>query len=127
MTPPRLKVVGEDKSTAGETRREDGQLADEVSAKADAAGSPVHGLIESISTLPAALDRRAHLRVLEAVLFAAKEPLDAARLATYLPEGEDIVALIAELKQCYQGRGVGLVEVAGKWSFRTASDLSHLL
>lgn len=119
MTPPRLKVVG----TAG--TGEDGPA--DGSARQDAAGSPVHDLIANISGLPAALDRRQHLRVLESVLFASAEPLDLQRLATYLPRGEDVASLVAEIKASYAGRGVNLVEVAGKWAFRTAPDLSHLL
>ncbi|HWK33885.1 MAG TPA: SMC-Scp complex subunit ScpB [Hyphomicrobium sp.] len=80
----------------------------------------------NVSALPFA-DHRAKLRILEAVLFAASEPLDVAHLATHFPEGEDIDALVEELRAFYAGRGVNLVKVAGKWAFRTAEDLSYLL
>jgi len=53
-------------------------------------------LPENVMRLPSA-DRRENLRVLEALLFAASEPLDEARLAEHIPEGEDINALIEEL------------------------------
>ncbi|HEV2560606.1 MAG TPA: SMC-Scp complex subunit ScpB [Rhizomicrobium sp.] len=68
-----------------------------------------------------------HLRMTEALLFAASEPLDAKALATSLPEGADVPALLAELQQIYEGRGVTLVCVAEKWQFRTAPDLAFLL
>jgi segregation and condensation protein B len=68
-----------------------------------------------------------HLRMTEALLFAASEPLDAKALSTSLPEGADVPALLAELQRMYEGRGVNLLNVAGKWQFRTASDLAFLL
>ncbi len=67
------------------------------------------------------------LRVAEALLFAAAEPLDEAFIASRLPEGADVEAVMTELQRCYAGRGVNLVRVAGRWAFRTASDLSWLL
>ena len=72
-------------------------------------------------------DRREKLRIVEALLFAASEPLDEAVLARHFVEGEDIRALLEELQANYAGRGVNLVRVAGKWAFRTADDLSFLL
>ena len=54
-------------------------------------------------------------------------PVDQAELAEHFAEGEDIVALLAELQGTYATRGVNLVRVAGKWAFRTAGDLSFLL
>jgi len=68
-----------------------------------------------------------HLRMAEALLFAASEPLDEKALSTSLPEGADVPALIAELQRLYEGRGVTLVRVAEKWQFRTAPDLAFLL
>jgi segregation and condensation protein B len=68
-----------------------------------------------------------HLRIVEALLFAASEPLDEKAIAQSLPPDTDIAALLAELQQHYQGRGVNLMKVAGKWQFRTAKDLSFLL
>lgn len=68
-----------------------------------------------------------HLRMTEALLFAAAEPLDAKALATSLPEGADVPRLLARLQEIYQGRGVTLVCVAEKWQFRTAPDLAFLL
>jgi segregation and condensation protein B len=68
-----------------------------------------------------------HLRMLEALLFAASEPLDEKALATSLPEGADVPHLLARLQEIYQERGVTLVRVAEKWQFRTAPDLAFLL
>ncbi len=84
------------------------------------------GLPSNIATLPSA-DRRERLRVLEALLFAAAEPIDEARLASHLKAGEPIAALLDELKGFYASRGINLVKVAGKWAFRTAEDLAYLL
>lgn len=80
----------------------------------------------NVAALPSA-DRREKLRIVEALLFAASEPLDEAHLAQHLKGGGDIAALIGELQAFYAGRGINLVKVAGKWAFRTAEDLSWLL
>jgi len=68
-----------------------------------------------------------HLRMVEALLFAAGEPLDEKALASSLPEGVDLKVLLSELQGIYEGRGVTLVNVGGKWQFRTAPDLAFLL
>jgi segregation and condensation protein B len=65
--------------------------------------------------------------MLEAVLFAASEPLDEATLVERLPPDANVPALLGELEKTYAGRGVNLVRVAGRWVFRTAPDLSGLL
>ncbi len=67
------------------------------------------------------------LRLLEALLFAASEPLDEATLASHLPDGADLAALLEELRETYSGRGVNLVRVARRWTMRTAEDLAPLL
>ena len=67
------------------------------------------------------------LRVAEALAFAAAEPIDEATIAARLSEGADVAAVMAELQRQYASRGVNLVRVAGRWAFRTASDLSWLL
>jgi segregation and condensation protein B len=77
--------------------------------------------------VPAAPDRAEALRIAEAVLFAACEPLSAQELAGRLPEGSDIAAVLADLAERYASGGVNLVQVAGKWTFRTAGDLSFIL
>ena len=68
-----------------------------------------------------------HLRILEAVLFAAVEPLDEASIAARLPNDADIPALLVDLSKAYAGRGVNVVKVGGKWTLRTAPDLAEKL
>jgi segregation and condensation protein B len=73
-------------------------------------------------------ERRAEaLRLLEAMLFASAEPMDEKALAARLPQGTDLQAALIELQQEYAARGVNLVRIGGKWTFRTANDLSWLL
>jgi segregation and condensation protein B len=71
--------------------------------------------------------RPEELRLLEALLFAASEPLDQAALAKRMPDGVDIKVALAQLQVDYASRGVNLVRVANKWTFRTAGDLSWLM
>jgi segregation and condensation protein B len=74
-----------------------------------------------------AAERAEELRILEAVLFAADEPLDEKALAGRLPADADVHALLLQLQQEYASRGVNLVRVGGKWSLRTAGDLAWIL
>jgi segregation and condensation protein B len=95
------------------------RLAD-VMAKADKEAA------SGFERVAVALDAE-HLRMLEAVLFAASEPIDETALARSLPHGANVAAMLAELQETYRARGVNLVRVADKWQFRTAPDLSFLL
>jgi segregation and condensation protein B len=72
-------------------------------------------------------ERRQGLRQAEALLFASADPISAEDLAGRLPQGADVAGILRELQQTYATRGVNLVQVAGKWMFRTAGDLSFLL
>jgi len=76
---------------------------------------------------PIGSTRPEELRLLEALLFAAGQPLDEAMLARRLPNGVNVKAALAQLKDEYATRGVNLVRVGKKWTFRTAIDLSWLL
>jgi segregation and condensation protein B len=67
------------------------------------------------------------LRMVEALLFAATEPLDVASIAARLPDGTDVSKLLKLLEAHYAKHGVNLVRVAGKWAMRTAPDLHFLL
>ena len=58
-------------------------------------------------------DRHQQLRLLEAVLFATREPLSEAVLAERMPDGMAVSSLIEDLKKLYANRGVNLVRVAG--------------
>lgn len=73
------------------------------------------------------VDRHQHLRILEALLFAAAEPLPIKLLAQRLPDGADVRGLLAELSEHYKGRGVELKRFGDTWAFRTAPDLGTLL
>ena len=72
-------------------------------------------------------DRAEGLRILEALLFAAEGPLDEKVLASRLPTGIDVHALLQQLQREYAPRGVNLVRIGGKWTLRTATDLAWLL
>lgn len=83
-------------------------------------------LPSNVMRLPSA-ERREKLRILEALLFAATEPLDIPTLRQYFDRGDDIEALVSELQGHYAGRGVNIVKIAGGWAFRTAEDLAFML
>src|SRR5579871_4337669 len=75
-----------------------------------------------------AIDTRPEeLRLVEALLFAASEPLDEKTLAKHLPAGVDVRATLRRLQVEYAPRGVNLIRVGNRWTFRTANDLAWLL
>ncbi|WP_246423775.1 SMC-Scp complex subunit ScpB [Roseospira goensis] len=65
--------------------------------------------------------------MVEAVLFAAAEPMTEAALAARLPAGADVPALLAMLAAQYARRGVQLVKRGAGWAFRTAPDLAEVM
>jgi segregation and condensation protein B len=65
-------------------------------------------------------------RAVEAVLFAAAEPLTIDTIAAHVGAG-DLRAALDTLAADYAGRGVNLVERGGRWQFQTAADMAHLL
>ncbi len=65
--------------------------------------------------------------LVEAILFAASEPLDVLTIKSKLKTGTDVLKILYELQKDYSDRGVNLVQLADKWSFRTADDLSSKL
>jgi segregation and condensation protein B len=70
---------------------------------------------------------RESARIAEALLFAATEPMDEGEIARRLPDGTDLAAVMARLREDYAHRGINLVRVGRKWLFRTASDLGWIL
>lgn len=69
-------------------------------------------------------ERAQALRLLEAILFAAREPVAESALLERLPDGVDIKDLLSDLSALYANRGVVLTRIGGKWAFRTAADLA---
>ncbi|WP_066482547.1 MULTISPECIES: SMC-Scp complex subunit ScpB [unclassified Sphingomonas] len=67
------------------------------------------------------------MRAVEAVLFAATEPLSVADLRRHVGGDVDVAAALAALAQDYEGRGVELVMRGERWHFQTAPDLAHYL
>ena len=67
------------------------------------------------------------VRIAEAMVFAAAEPLEEAMIAANISDGADVGAVMEALQRLYAGRGVNLVRVARRWTFRTAEDLGWLL
>jgi segregation and condensation protein B len=67
------------------------------------------------------------VRLLEAMLFAAAEPIATKDLYERMPEGADVGSALLTLQETYKGRGVNLVDVDGHWAFRTAADLADAL
>jgi segregation and condensation protein B len=72
-------------------------------------------------------DEAQQLRLVEAVLFAAAEPLAEDTLARHLDDFANVSGLLRELAERYAGHGVNLVRLAGGWAFRTAPDLAPRL
>ena len=66
-------------------------------------------------------------RHVEAVLFAAEEPLDEMSIQEKLRTKKDISKILYSLTKQYEKRGINLVCISKKWAFRTASDLSKFM
>jgi len=100
---------------------------DRVEKAAEGIESSVVSLTARLQSAPDGEAMEADLRLLEALLFAAVEPIDTQTLRERLPEEADVGALLARLARDYSGRGVNLVRVADRWRFQTAVDLEpHL-
>ena len=63
----------------------------------------------------------------EAILFAAEEPLDLETIESRLTKKTNINKILESLQKQYENRGINLVCIANKWSFRTSSKLSKLM
>jgi len=66
-------------------------------------------------------------RQVEAILFAAEEPLDEESIKEKLKTKADISKILYTLEKQYNNRGINLVCISKKWSFRTASNLSKFM
>ena len=66
-------------------------------------------------------------REIEAILFAAEEPLDIESIESKIKKKKNITKSLEKLQRHYSKRGINLVCISGKWSFRTAKNLSGLM
>ena len=66
-------------------------------------------------------------RQVEAILFAAEEPLDEISIQEKLNTKKDISKILYSLEKQYKNRGINLICISNKWSFRTASNLSKFM
>ena len=66
-------------------------------------------------------------REVEAILFAAAEPLDVDTIESKISKKTNILKILEKLQNFYSTRGINLVCISKKWSFRTAKDLSNLM
>ena len=66
-------------------------------------------------------------RKVEAILFAASEPLDKETIEKRLQANTNIEKILEKIKDHYKDRGINLMCVRNKWSFRTSSDLSNTM
>ena len=66
-------------------------------------------------------------REVEAILFAAAEPLDIDTIESKLSKNINVEKVLNKLKDTYSSRGINLVCISNRWSFRTAKNLSNLM
>ena len=66
-------------------------------------------------------------RQVEAILFSASEPLDVETIEKRIQTNTDIFKILKKIQESYKNRGINLVCIRDKWSFRTADDLSKLM
>ena len=66
-------------------------------------------------------------RQVEAILFAAEEPLDEESIQEKLKTKTNISKILVSLEKQYKNRGINLICISKKWSFRTASNLSQFM
>ena len=78
--------------------------------------------IISFPSLPTKLERQ-----VEAILFSASEPLDIETIEKRLQTTTNIKKILDNIKEIYKNRGINLICIKNKWSFRTAEDLSKMM
>ena len=66
-------------------------------------------------------------REVEAILFAAAEPLDVDTIESKITKKNNVLKVLEKLRQTYANRGINLIYISKKWSFRTAPNLSKLM
>ncbi len=78
--------------------------------------------IISFPSAPTKLERQ-----VEAILFSASEPLDIETIEKRVQTNENVQKILENIKKIYKNRGINLICIKNKWSFRTAEDLSKLM
>ena len=63
----------------------------------------------------------------EAIIFAAAEPLDIDTIESKLSKKIDVQNILKKLQKLYSNRGINLICISKKWSFRTSESLSNLM
>ncbi|MEM6415180.1 MAG: SMC-Scp complex subunit ScpB [Pseudomonadota bacterium] len=104
---------------------DDADDAEDAAAAADEVPDETEDDVEG--AVWSAAEAAEHLKMLEALLFAASESLDVASIKKRLPEGADVPALLETLSQQYENRGVRLSHAAGRYQFITNPDVAHVL
>ena len=66
-------------------------------------------------------------REVEAIVFAALEPLDIDTIISKTSKKINVSKILAKLQLDYSSRGINLVCISSKWSFRTSENLSNLM
>ena len=66
-------------------------------------------------------------REVEAIIFAAAEPLDVDTIESKVSKKVDVEKILKKIQSTYSTRGINLVCISNKWSFRTAKNLSNLM
>jgi segregation and condensation protein B len=112
----------DDSDDDDEDDEDDGDDDDDDEEDEEESAAPAPAITDVVSP-----DHPQHLRLIEALLFAGTQALDEKELADRLPNDANVALLLADLTALYANRGVNLVQVAGGYAFRTASDLSEKL
>ena len=66
-------------------------------------------------------------REVEAILFSASEPLDVDTIESRIKKKVNVLKILEKLKNIYSNRGINLVCISNRWSFRTSENLSGLM
>ena len=82
-------------------------------------------LKNNIVTFPSKLNDRE--KEIEAIVFAAAEPLDIDTIESKISKKTDVLKILEKLQKEYETRGINLVCISNKWSFRTSESLSNLM
>ena len=64
---------------------------------------------------------------IEAIVFAAAEPLNIETIENKISKKTDVEKSLLKLQNFYSDRGINLVCISNKWSFRTSPNLSSLM